>query len=124
MHKIMIVDDDKEFLEEMTEVLKSSGYDTFPFSDGHNAFSEAKKVKPDVMLVDLKMEGISGFELANKMRQDDDTKGIALVGITGFYTEKEYEMFITMCGMKECLIKPLAPLDVIAVIEKVLKGKE
>ncbi len=122
MHRVMVVDDDREFLEEITEVLMSSGYETSAFSDGSSAFTEAKKTKPDIILIDLKMEGISGFELANCLKRDDVTKDILLIGMTGFYTEREYEMFINMCGMKECLIKPLAPIDVVAAIEKVLKS--
>jgi DNA-binding response OmpR family regulator len=118
MRKVMVVDDDKEFLDEINEMLNLSGYETILLSDSRYAFMEVCKVKPDVILLDLKMDGVNGFELADELRSSPETKFIPVIGITGFYTEKEHQLLMRVCGIKQCLIKPFNPLDVIAAIER------
>jgi len=53
--KIMVIDDNKEFLEELQELLNLTGYDTVVFSDGTSALKMVSKIKPDVILLDLKL---------------------------------------------------------------------
>jgi DNA-binding response OmpR family regulator len=117
MKKVIIVDDDKEFLEEMTETLLSSGYDTISFSDGKRVLEDAPKIKPDVILLDLKMDGMNGFKIANELRRSSEIRKTPIIAITGFYTEKKHRLLIKICGIKKCLIKPINPLDVITAIE-------
>lgn len=119
--KIMIVDDDREFLEELKETLTSSGYDTTALSNSTSALKMVRKIKPDVILLDLKMQGKSGFQIANELKQLAETAHIPIIAMTAFYTEREYTILTNICGIKTCLIKPFNPLDVIAEIERALK---
>jgi len=119
--KIMIVDDDREFLEELKETLTSSGYDTTALSNSTSALKMVRKIKPDVILLDLKMQGKSGFQIADELKQLPETAHIPIITMTAFYTEREYTILMNICGIKTCLIKPFNPLDVIAEIERALK---
>lgn len=121
MKKIMVVDDDRKFLDEISRVLTLSGYDTIVFSDGNSALEEAIKIKPDVILLDLKMEGTSGFKIADQLRRSPEAGQISIIATTGFYIEKEHHLLLKMCGIKKCLIKPINPLDVIMAVEAAVK---
>jgi len=122
MKKIMVIDDDQSFLDEIEEMLKSSGYDVVLLSDSSTAIDKVTEYKPDVLLLDIKMEGASGFKIADELRRIPELKNIPLIGITGFYTENEHRLFMKMCGIKKIIIKPFQPLDVIAAIEKAVAG--
>jgi two-component system, OmpR family, alkaline phosphatase synthesis response regulator PhoP len=122
--KILIVDDDREFLQELQEVLVNTGYDVTAVSDGIAAAKAARVAKPDVILPDLRMKGMSGFEVADRMKGFSDTAGIPIIAMTGFYTLKEHAWLINFSGIKRCLTKPFNPLDVIAEIENVLREDE
>ena len=115
--KVLIVDDNVEFLEELEDVLKSAGYEVFLCSHGDLAVEEAKRNLPQLILLDLKLDGKTGFEIADELSRAPETSGIPIVSMTGHYTEKEYRLLMNVSGMKECLLKPFKPLDVIARIE-------
>ncbi|MFH1753911.1 MAG: response regulator [Candidatus Omnitrophota bacterium] len=119
--KIMIVDDDVEFVEELKDLLDSSGYLTAIYHNGESALKDAPTFKPDVILLDLKMEGKSGFEVANDFRLLYETSKTPIIAITGCYTEKSHTMLINICGMQYRLVKPFNPLDVISKIESLMQ---
>ena len=125
--RIMILDDDTEFLEEMQEMLTSTGYDTAAFPGADSALQAVKMVqtaKPDVLLLDLKMGDINGFEVAELLAHLPETAGIPIIAITGFYTENQYSHLMTACGIRTCLTKPFCPSDLIAQIRLVLEPEE
>jgi len=121
--KIMIVDDDKEFLEEFRETLNLSGYDALAFSDGTSALGMVSKVKPDLILLDLKLKDKSGFQIAYELKHLRETAHIPIIAMTGFYIEKEHAELMNLCGIKTHLIKPFSLEDAIAKIEPVLKER-
>lgn len=120
---VMIVDDDKEFLEELRETLDLSGYDLVAVNDPLVVLDTVKSVKPAVILLDLKMPKKSGFEIADDLRRLSECGNIPIIAMSAFYKD-EYAMLIRMCGIKRCLTKPFNPLDVIAEIEMALGQKE
>ena len=119
--KIMIVDDDKEFLEEFKEMLNLSGYHTTTFPDGTSALRMVSKVKPDIILLDLRLKGRSGLEVASELKRFPETADIPIIAMTAYYTEKERIKLMNAFGIQSCLMKPFNPLDAIARIEAVFK---
>jgi CheY-like chemotaxis protein len=117
---IMIIDDDKEFLEELRETLALSGYALVAVNDATEALSMAAQVKPALILLDLRMPKKSGFEIADDLRRMPEFQNIPIIAMSAFYNE-EYGPLIKMCGIKRCLTKPFNPLDVIAEIEAALQ---
>ncbi|MDD5688177.1 MAG: response regulator [Elusimicrobia bacterium] len=115
--KIMIVDDDKEFLEELKEVLILSGYKVEVSDGAAFAFEMIDTAKPDIILLDLNMPNKSGFEIATELKYSPKYKNIPVVAISGFAKDEHYISLMDICGIKTCLEKPLNPLEVIAKIE-------
>lgn len=121
MPKIMIVDDDVELLEELKEILSSSSYDVEVMPNGALAFEVACELKPDLVILDLKMKPKSGFQLADELHNSFKTKHIPVIAITGFFTEKEHVLMMKMCGIKNILLKPFDPENLLAKIASVLE---
>jgi len=122
--KILIVDDDKEFLEELNETLLLSGYDVSAVSESTRAFGVATEIKPDVILLDLKMKGMTGFEVANKLKSFPQTMEIPIIAMSGFFTENEDSTLLSFFNIQNYLIKPFNPLNAIDQIEAILRTAE
>ena len=120
-NKILIVDDDKGYLEELSEMLTLAGYEVIALSDGSSAVKAAQINVPDVVLIDLRMPVMSGFEVADKLKALTETCNVPVIAITGHYTMKEHVWLMKFCGIKKCLKKPVNPVELKAEIEIVLK---
>ncbi len=115
--KILIVDDNFEFLEELQEMLTQSGYEVETLSDSEKAISRAYVMKPDLILLDLKMCPKSGFQVADEIRHSFMMKDVPIIAMTGFFTEKEHILMMKLCGIKTFILKPFNPLNLIAKVE-------
>ena len=115
--KVMIVDDDKDLLEELKEIIISSGYETIAINDSATVLNVAYKEKPDVIVLDLKMDKMNGFRIAQRLKGVPSTAHIPVIAMTGIFTSEDNYLFMNTCGIKSCLEKPFNPLDLIALIE-------
>lgn len=113
----MVIDDNLDFLSEIAEMLQLSDYEATVFPDGIQALREFERVKPDVVLLDLKMPHKDGFQVAQEIRRNN--KSIPIIAISAFYNEREKPLLDQLC-VRRCINKPLNPLDIIAEVEKAL----
>ncbi len=120
--KIMVVDDDKEFLQELTELLVSNGFDVTSFCDGDSALKMINGVMPDAILLDLKMNNVSGFQVADRLKSMPEAKKIPVIAMTGYYTQEEYSLLNEICGVKKCITKPINPDKIVLEIENIIAG--
>ena len=82
--KILIIDDDPDFLFTMETFLKRNGYETVTAKDGETGLDLAQKERPDLVLLDVMMETLfSGFEVCKKFKSEPGLKDIPLIGISG-----------------------------------------
>ena len=120
--KIMVVDDDIEFLHEISDLMTDSGFQVSACSDGESALYIITKIKPDLILLDLKMKKISGFQVAAKLKTIPEACDIPVIVITGHYTQEEYSLMMKLCGIKKIILKPMDPGNIAKEIESVLLG--
>lgn len=121
--KIMIIDDNKDFLGELKDTLELSGYDVIEINDPLVALEQANKENPDVILLDLKMPEKSGFQLAYEFKHYSDLRHVPIIAMTG-YVNDENLLFMNIYGIKTCLNKPFSPLDAINRIEEALTNQD
>jgi len=117
---IMIVDDDMDFLGEFSDILISSGYKVMSVSDSNEALEAACRIKPSLILLDLKMKYWSGFELASELRRRDETRDTPIVAMSGFYSDGKNGWLRGFCDIKDFLKKPFDPKEAVGRIEKIL----
>ncbi|MFA5008496.1 MAG: response regulator [Candidatus Omnitrophota bacterium] len=118
--KILLIDDDAGFRDELAELLRLSGYEPACACDALEAFSMALGINPDVILLDLKMPGSNGFQLADKFSQNGFLKNIPLIVMTGYFGDSGHNLLMDSCGMKYFLKKPFDSFDLITKIETAL----
>lgn len=86
--KILIIDDNRDFLFTMETFLKRQGFDTITAEDGQKGLGLAQKERPDLVLLDVMMETLfSGFEVCKRLKSDPELKDIPVIGITGMGDE-------------------------------------
>lgn len=121
--KIMIIDDDIEFLGEITETLKENSCEVESFSDGNEALKRINELIPDVVLLDLKMKNLSGFQIADLLKSSSEFIHAPIIAMTGYYTRDEDSMLMSVCGIEKYLLKPFNVDKLMEEIEKVINGE-
>ncbi|MFA6384416.1 MAG: response regulator [Candidatus Omnitrophota bacterium] len=116
--RILVVDDDPEFLQELKETLCLSGYEVDAIDKSVNAVDSAIDLKPDLILLDLRMDGLTGFEVLKELRDLPQTSRIPIIVMSGHFNETQDCTLFDFFHIRDCLQKPFNPLDVISHIEK------
>lgn len=93
--RIMVVDDDRDFLESLQLIMFEEGHRVYPISNGHDALTQYKKLKPDIVFLDIKMPGVDGFNtFSNIKKHDPKAKIVFMTGHMIDYTKySEIERF-------------------------------
>jgi two-component system CheB/CheR fusion protein len=104
--KILVVDDEPDAVMSTSMLLQAWGYDVCTASDGLGALEIATLEQPDVIMLDLVMPGLSGFELARRLREKDYFRRPFLIGQTGF-ADEEHRRQALEAGIDISFAKPL-----------------
>ena len=122
--KVMIVDDDEEFLEELQDVLAAYGYEAITVNDSTRAVAMASQLQPKILLLDLTMDKLDGFQVAEKLKKLPKTRNIPIIAVTGFYPPQGSLCFENHSEIKMILEKPIDPVALITTIEKVVRERK
>lgn len=119
-NRIMIVDDNKDFLGELKETLYLCGYDAKTVSDSSHAAAVAKKLKPELILLDLRMDKMNGFQVAEQLKRAKDTSCIPIVAMSGHFPIDNDRLLLDMSKMEARISKPFSISDLITQIENLI----
>lgn len=90
--KVMVVDDEEDFVEVISVTLESNGFEVVPAYSGEEAKGKVPEEKPDVIVLDVMMEThTKGFEVARWLRGREDTKDIPIIMLTGVNQEYPFD---------------------------------
>ncbi len=120
--KILIVDDDPLIQDLLTKMLSKNGYKIEIAADGFDAGFKIKDFKPGLIILDLIMPGMDGFEVCTRVKENSETSHIKILAITGYDT-KENRDRIMAAGADDYLAKPLELSTFLQHIEGLLKNK-
>jgi CheY-like chemotaxis protein len=120
LKRILLVDDYPDALEIWGLYLRSMGYEVIEAEDGLSAVEQAHSEKPDVIILDLELPGITGFEAALRLRASKDTREIPLIAATGYSHLKQLNQALAS-GFDSIIVKPCEPSALVAEIERLLK---
>jgi CheY-like chemotaxis protein len=112
--KVLIVDDEPGIRELFVDALSARGYEVFAAAEGNSAIAVAERENPDLAFVDIRMPGMDGVELLERLKAMSDT--IRVVMITGHGRDGAVERAMQV-GTFACLMKPFSVKDIIEMAE-------
>ena len=121
MAKILIVDDSPTELHVLSQMLSKGGYETVTAEDGEEGIERAKSELPDLILMDVVMPGLNGFQATRKLSRDATTKHIPVVMVTTKDQDTDREWGMRQ-GAVEYLVKPVDAKQLVAKINAVMAG--
>ena len=115
--RIIVADDNDDQVESLAMLLRLMGHTVSVASSGHEAIEQATHSQPDLMLVDIGMPGMDGYEVARRIRQTPQLRHVLLVAQTGWGGDVDRERSAA-AGFDAHLVKPVTP----ATLEEVLRA--
>ena len=117
---VLCADDDLEILSLVTRHVRSLGATVLEASDGEEALATAKREKPDLIVLDVMMPGMSGWEVCRAIREDESLNDTGVLMLTGI-GERLNEMTSPLYGADDFLDKPFELEDLDTKLETVLE---
>ncbi len=124
MNKILIVEDNKKGSQILKEVLEKEGYEVIVANDGIEGFRMAKKEIPDLVLLDLLLPKISGFDICIKLMEDEKTRRIPIIVISTLAEDKLTYEKLKKCEVLRFMRKPYSMDELLGEVKKVLNEKK
>ncbi len=120
--KILCVDDEPGILKFLEAVLAPKGYEVIKAENGEEALEKLKEKGIDLVISDVKMPKVDGFQVCRRIKEDPASRNIPVILITGF-TAKEDRVKGIEAGAEDFISKPVDPAEVLARIKMLLKVK-
>ena len=120
MAKILIADDEPSLRLLVRATLSANkSFELIEAFDGSEALSKAQSERPDLILLDVMMPGLSGFEVCERLKNDSKTKDIIIIMLTAKGQQSDRDWAISV-GTDYFLTKPFSPIELFNLIEKIL----
>ena len=119
MKTILFIEDESALQKTFGEILKQEGYEMISALDGETGLKLAKSQKPDLILLDLVLPKIHGFEVLKKLKEDKETKGIPVIVLTNLEGVGDVDKVLGL-GATTYLVKAQYSLE--EVVEKIKKA--
>jgi two-component system cell cycle response regulator len=123
MKKILIVDDQPDNVFILEDRLKREGFDTFTAYDGPSCITKAESDQPDLILLDVMMPGMSGFEACEKLVSNNKTKSIPVILVTALTDVDDIKKGLA-AGAFDYIKKPYNRAELIARVNSALRFSE
>ncbi|MFC1570563.1 response regulator [Candidatus Omnitrophota bacterium] len=120
---ILIVEDERDIAEMIEYNLEKEGYGTVAVRTGEDALSAAKKKSPDLIILDIMLPGMDGFETCKKLKTSEITAQIPIIMLTAKSREADKVAGLEI-GADDYMTKPFSPRELLARIKAVLRRHE
>src|SRR5688500_20407508 len=122
MNTILVVDDRPDSRYATTRVLAGAGFDVRETATGRDALRLAR-TSPDLILLDVALTDIDGFEVCRRLKSDVATRGIPVVHKTSVYRDPDHRRQGLAAGADEYLVDPIAPEALLETVRRLLPGR-
>lgn len=116
----LVVDDAPDVTEMIGMLMRFAGYEVVAAFNAVDALDAARQTHFNVVVSDIGMPGMSGYELAEALRTLPDYGSVPMIAVTGFATYDDRERAVSS-GFNDCLTKPINPMDLIDLVKR-LRG--
>ena len=122
MSKILVVDDELDILEIIRHALNKEGFEVHIAANGFQAIEQTRKIKPDLILMDVMMPVMDGMEACRQLKEDTDTKNIPIVFLTA-RSEEFAELAGFEAGADDYISKPIRPRVLMSRLKAILRRR-
>ena len=119
--KVAVVDDDPELVQSVKVILKVAGAQVFGARNGISGYLMIRRERPDVVLLDIMMPDMDGFEVCRKLKLDSITKGIPIIFLTARSGQAHIDMGLSL-GAQGYITKPFEHDDLVDKIIQVTRN--
>ncbi len=119
---ILVVDDHRDNRELVAEILTWGGFRTVEARSGHEALERALEAGPDLILLDLEMPGLDGWEVTRRLRADPRTRELPIVALTA-HAQEPYLERAREAGCDGALVKPIDPQELVPRVQRFLDAR-
>jgi CheY-like chemotaxis protein len=120
--RVLVVEDNKYLIDLVGRILQSFGYEVLIAEDGAAAVESAISLGPDLILMDMMMPKMSGFQAAAQLRQHIETRSIPILAATALTGSEERQKCLAS-GCDDYIAKPYTPKNLAAAIERLLQKR-
>jgi DNA-binding response OmpR family regulator len=120
MTKILIAEDEKDIRDLITFTLTFSGYQVVPCADGAEAVETAPREMPDLIMMDVRMPRMTGYEACQQLKANPAVQNIPVVFLSAKGQDAEIQTGLNM-GASEYLLKPFAPMELVERVKQILE---
>lgn len=118
--KVCIIEDEPAMIELVTLILKNRGYDVSGAIGGKEGLELIRKIHPDLVLLDLMMPDMSGWDVYQQMKADDYMKTIPVIVVTAKAQSIDKVLGLHIAKVQDYITKPFSPNDLVESVTKVL----
>jgi two-component system, OmpR family, alkaline phosphatase synthesis response regulator PhoP len=118
--RVLVVEDERDVAELIRYNLSKEGYDVILAPTGTDALKEARAARPDVVLLDIMVPQLNGWEVCRRLKHDAETRNIAVIMVTGRVEEGDKVLGFEM-GADDYVTKPFSPRELLARIRAVAR---
>jgi DNA-binding response OmpR family regulator len=124
-YRLLVVEDDPDIRSMMREALTRQGYEVSTATSGREVLGEVARSQPDLILLDLKMPGMDGYEVIRQLKAGHDTQSIPIIVTTASPLDKERDKIRVLgMGATQYITKPLSLNSLISEIKKAISERE
>ena len=120
MKKILLAEDDPFIIDIYTTKLKQAGLEVEVVSEGDEVLEKIKQYKPDLLLLDIVLPTMNGWEILRAIRESDDLKDQPIVILSNLYQKDEVEKGLKLGALKYLIKAHYTPSEVVEEVKKIL----
>jgi len=117
---ILIAEDERDIRDLVAFSLRFGGFEVVEATNGQEAVDKARQAMPDLILMDVRMPKMTGYEACKKLKSMEDVKHIPVIFLSAKGQEQEIQQGME-AGAEEYILKPFAPEDLVNMVRKVLQ---
>ena len=121
--RILIAEDERDIRDLITFTLSFSGYEVIATCNGEEAYQASLREIPDLILLDVRMPRMTGYEVCKLLKEQESTKNIPIVFLSAKGQESEVKMGLE-AGAEEYILKPFSPDQLVERIKAILKSNQ
>jgi phosphate regulon transcriptional regulator PhoB len=118
--RVLVVEDERDVAELIRYNLTREGYDVVVAGSGSDAIKQAREVQPDLVLLDIMVPQVNGWEVCRRLKQDAETRAIPVIMVTGRVEEGDKVLGFEM-GADDYVTKPFSPRELVARVRAVAR---